>query len=475
MGSDTRLTRSASLFTLGVALRAALLAGIAFAVLKLLATQRLYMTAFLTTGIGSMLLVELARYVTRGERMLERFVEGLHAGCFDRPSPCSVQGFDRLRLALDRAAGALEAAHLQRQQQIHYLQTLIDNISVTLLVANEDGSVTAANPAARRLLGQAAGRLDELPAIGAGAAAILSQLPPGERAVVRCASGQRMLALCAQFSARGMTRRLLSLQSIEGELDAAELHAWQDVLRVLAHEIMNSLTPISSLAESIRPLMMRAHDCSSAQHARDIADAVEAIARRSAGLMTFVDRYRTLAELPPPVLRAVRVGDLIQRIGQLMSTTLAQKGIEYASCVEPPELTVQADRDLIEQVLVNLLHNAIDACSGAERPRIELSCQLRDEGIAISVADNGPGLDPSSIERIFIPLYTTKPGGSGIGLSLGRQIAHVHGGKLEAAAASPHGAIFTLLLPMRPASPCALRDAKQAPAQADDSWRQASA
>jgi two-component system, NtrC family, nitrogen regulation sensor histidine kinase NtrY len=186
-----------------------------------------------------------------------------------------------------------------------------------------------------------------------------------------------------------------------------------------------------------------------AHHAGDIADAIDAIARRSAGLLSFVGRYRRLAELPPPMLRPVRVADLVQRMDQLMSITLSEKGIEYVSRIEPPELTVHADSDLLEQVLVNLLLNAIEACSGIEEPRIEVSCHLAEDTVVIRVADSGCGLDPTRIERIFVPLFTTKPGGSGIGLSLARQIAHAHGGKLEAAMNAPRGAVFTLELPTR--------------------------
>jgi len=453
------MSRSASLFALGIALRATLLAAIAFAVIELVATRRLYVTALLTAGIGALAAGELARYMTRGERMLERFVLGLIAGDLERPAPRvpAMDGFHRLRAAVHRAATALDVARAQREQQMHYLQTLIDTVAVALIVTDEDGHVNVANHAARRLAGPGAGRLEQLPAIGNAAAARLMRLAPGERAVVRLASGQRVLALAAGFSSTGTSRRLLSLQNIEGELDAVELKAWQDVLRVLAHEIMNSLTPISSLAESVLPLVtdLRNHQGGdeAARQAGDVAAAIDAIARRSAGLVSFVDRYRQLAELPPPVLQAVPVAEIIRRIEHLMSSTLGARGIEYQSRIDPPDLAVHADRDLLEQLLVNLLVNAIEACSSTPRPGIEICCHYRDEAVALRVADNGCGLDAASIERIFVPLFTTKPGGRGIGLSLARHIAHAHNGKLEAAPNTPRGAVFTVLLPAARAQP----------------------
>jgi signal transduction histidine kinase len=180
---------------------------------------------------------------------------------------------------------------------------------------------------------------------------------------------------------------------------------------------------------------------------RDVADAVDVIARRSAGLMSFVERYRTMAELPPPALELLPVEDFIHHIDQLMRPTLESRGVAYSSSVEPPGLTVRADGGLLEQALINLLHNAMEALSAAADPRIELRCQIRDEDCVISVSDNGKGLESGSLEHIFVPFFTTQPGGTGIGLSLARQIAHAHHGRLEAASNEPRGAVFTLSIP----------------------------
>jgi two-component system nitrogen regulation sensor histidine kinase NtrY len=289
-------------------------------------------------------------------------------------------------------------------------------------------------------------RVEHLGEIGGAAAERLTQLAPGQRRVVRLANGQRVLASAARFCAAGSRLRVLSLQNIESELDAVELQAWQDLLRVLAHEMMNSLTPISSLAESVRPLLSKAVLTQPNDALRDVADAVDVIARRSAGLMSFVERYRKMAELPPPSLESLSVEDFIRRIDQLMRPTLEARGIAYSSSVEP-SLTIRADGNLLEQALINLLHNAMEATSSAGSPRIEVRCWLRNEYCTISVADNGKGLDGASLEHIFVPFFTTKPGGSGIGLSLARQIAHSHQGQLEAAANEPAGAVFTLSIP----------------------------
>jgi len=442
---------SAGLYSLGIALRAALLGAGAFAILQLLVTQRLYATALVVAAVAAVLVFELRRHVTRGDRMLAQFVSGLAAGDFERPSrdTTATRGFRALAEAIDRAATGLSSSRTSLQRQVESQQALLDTSSVAMLIVEPGGSVTLANRAARQLVGIPVARLEQLPMLGA-AAAELRELAPGRRTVIRLANGQRMLASAAQFVAGAMDQRVLSLQNIGSELDEAELQAWHDLVRILAHEMMNSLTPIASLAESVRPLVAELRSeagPSSDRHVADVAGAIDTIARRSAGLMSFVERYRKMAERTQPVLRAVRVAGLVQKVEQLMSAVLAGKGIAFASSVEPPGLEVRADAAMIEQALLNLLHNCVDALARTSEARIEVRCRMETDGVTIAVLDNGPGIAADAIERIFVPFFTTKAGGSGIGLSLARQIAHSHGGRLDAAANVPKGAAFTLFLP----------------------------
>jgi two-component system, NtrC family, nitrogen regulation sensor histidine kinase NtrY len=361
-------------FAVGIGIRASLVGASAFAILELLATQRLYATAIVLSAIAALLLVDLARYVSRGDRMLERFVEGLAAGELEHPAR-GVNGFNRLRGAIERAVTTLDAARLRPQQQIDHLQSLIDTVPVAIITLDAAGKVTLANHAARRLAGRAMSKLEHLGAISAAAGERLLQLAPGQRRVLRLDNGQRVLASAARFSAAGQQLRVFSLQNIESELDAVELQAWQDLLRVLAHEMMNSLTPISPLAESVRPLLRAAILAEPNGGLRDVADAVDVIARRSSGLMSFVERYRKMAEQPPPSLEPLSVCDFICRIDQLMRPTLAARGIAYSSSVEPANLTIRADGDLLEQALINLLHNAMEALPGSASPKIEVRCR----------------------------------------------------------------------------------------------------
>jgi signal transduction histidine kinase len=304
-----------------------------------------------------------------------------------------------------------------------------------------DGQVTLANRAARALAGRPTKRLEDIPALGA-VAEIVRDLAPGARQIVRLADGRDMLASVAQFSTPdGHRRRLIALQRVTGELDAVESKAWQDISRVLAHEMMNSLTPISSLSESLEVLLRQSDPQGEA------ADAVEAIKRRSLGLMNFIERYRLVAELPKPSPRSIKAHTFVAGIDQLLSATLKEKSITFRSVIAPEDLLINADPELLEQAVINLLRNAVDAVARAASPTIEVSCRSEGGQTVITVSDNGRGLSQDQMSQIFIPFFTTKPGGSGIGLSLARQIALAHGGQIEVHENRPKGTVFRLALP----------------------------
>jgi two-component system, NtrC family, nitrogen regulation sensor histidine kinase NtrY len=377
--------------------------------------------------------LDVARYVGRADRMLRGFVEALAAEDFQRPSAPSF-GFRGLGAALNRAATTLGSARVERHRRIEYLSALLDEASAALFVMEERGAVEPVN--------RAAGKLG-IEAMGTESAAQLRAIAPGERLVIRLTNGQRVLASAARFVSGGSSRRLVSLQNIESELDAAELQAWRDLVRILAHEMMNSLTPVVSLAQSVQPLL-REMDAPP-----DVANAVDTIARRSAGLMSFVERYRKVTDLPRPVPREIALAEVVGRIEQLMAPTFVQKGIAYSVRVEPAELALRADPELLEQALINLVHNAVDAVADVEAPRIDIECSVRGECVAVAVSDNGCGLDAATREQIFVPFFSTKPGGSGIGLALARQIARAHHGQVEVVPHAGGGTVFSLVVPAR--------------------------
>jgi two-component system nitrogen regulation sensor histidine kinase NtrY len=431
-----------SRFAIGVTARAAGVGALAFFAFELIVRDRLYATGAVVAGAAVLLAMDLARAARTADRLFADFVEALAAGAADAPTRAAAR-FPALAASLARAAVRLDSDRHARERRIQELESLLDTVTAALLILEDNGRVFLANRAARALFGHAGVRLGDIPALGAAAQA-LQELAPGARTIVRLADERRMLASATGFRAPdGGPRRLISLQSLSGELSVVELKAWQDLVRVLAHEMMNSLTPIVSLAESLQTLV----EGSSGADAQ-MAEAIEVIARRSSGLMGFVGRYRIMAELPEPQPEVLAAGDVIAGLERLMRGVLDEKGIAFGSRVEPEGLELRADPELLEQAMINLLKNAIEAAAGGSAPRIELSCHAEDRRVVLSVSDNGRGLPETDPEQVFTPFFTTKAGGSGVGLSLARQIAQAHGGALIARRNTPAGATFMLSLPM---------------------------
>jgi two-component system nitrogen regulation sensor histidine kinase NtrY len=428
-------------FQWAVVARAVLLAVLIVLVLRLLADTQFYATVLVVMLCAALVVADLVRVVRHADRSTQRFLEAVSAGALEVPVPGHSAASHELA-AFDRARDYLATNRRMQRQGSDYLQTLLDTVPAALLVVNGQGDLRMVNRAAHGLLGEPAPRLQQLPALGAGTAGILAQLPPGAQHIVRLANGRQLLASATQFKVPGGTvQRLISLQRLAGDLDAVEHKAWDDMARVLAHEMMNSLTPIASLSESLDALLR------TGSRTEEVAAALEAIRRRSLGLMRFVERYREVAELPEPQLVPVSLRSVLAGVEPLLAPAFEQDHVSYASTVSPPDLTVQADPDLLEQALINLLRNAKDAVGGQSGARIEVTCGI-DAGLCfIEVADNGPGLKDVAREHIFVPFFTTKPGGSGVGLSLARRIALSHGGQISVHANAPHGSVFRLSLP----------------------------
>ena len=213
-------------------------------------------------------------------------------------------------------------------------------------------------------------------------------------------------------------------------MEANEIESWQKLIRVMGHEIMNSITPIISLSET---LSTREVEYSRMQQ------GMQVIHKRSKGLLEFVENYRRITRIPAPVKEKVTLAELFNGIAELIPN-------DYISFAQPaPQISIKADRTQIEQVLINIIKNAIEACAEVPSPQIQVKSSVSETGtVSITVSDNGPGILPNVLDKIFIPFFTTKENGSGIGLSLCKQIMHLHGGNITARSTPEQGSEFTL-------------------------------
>jgi signal transduction histidine kinase len=277
---------------------------------------------------------------------------------------------------------------------------------------------------------------------------------PGEKSLVKLEVHGEFLQLvmyATEIRLHGQSQKLVSIQNIQSELDEKEMEAWQKLVRVLTHEIMNSLTPISSLASTVNGMLRPETQNGLTQKEltvdamRDVRGAVETIEKRSQGLLHFVDAYRNLARIPRPNFGIVPVADLFRRVEQLMQERFSSAQISFSKHVDPTSLELTADAELIEQVLINLVRNAMDAVMDRNDSSIALAGRIGENGrVIIEVTDNGIGIPKDVQDRIFVPFFTTKPNGSGIGLSLSRQIMRLHRGSISVNSEPGRQTAFTL-------------------------------
>jgi signal transduction histidine kinase len=264
---------------------------------------------------------------------------------------------------------------------------------------------------------------------------------------------QSLTISASELLTSSRTERLISLQNIQTELDGMQLDAWQALVRVLTHEIMNSITPLASLASTSSELVRSASagvDDAHQETLADAQDAVDTLARRADGLTAFVSSYRQLLGLPKPDRSRFPIRELFTDVVRMSAPECAHQGVQIIDQVQPASLELSADRGLIEQVLINLIRNADQALANSGRKategEIRLTARLNSRGqTCLEVTDNGPGIAEEVAARMFVPFYTTRKDGTGVGLALSRQIMIAHGGSIGYSQAADGGARFTLV------------------------------
>jgi len=401
------------------------------------------------TLLSAVLLVglvgELWWYVSRTNREITRFLDAArHADYSQRFNFENVgAGFEELANTFSEILEKISAVRSNQEMELRRLRALIDHTPIPLLTIHGDDTITLQNNSARRMFGSAqVTRLKDLRQFGVSFYTAVNEAVPGNRELVSFSVDgveYKLTLATTENIVAGEAIRLVSLQDIQSELDMTQADAWQDLVRVLTHEIMNSITPVRSLAttaaEVVEDIAAKTEsDSPIRDDIDDLRDALNTLQKRSNNLMEFVNSYRQLTRLAPPEKKRMPIRQLFESVATIAAAEWPDSKQMLTYDVDPEGLDVYADQVLLEPVLLNLLRNAWQATLNTDNPKIEMRGRFNSRGnVVIDVSDNGPGVPDDLTRKIFVPFFTTKEQGSGVGLALARQVMTAHGGYIRLA------------------------------------------
>ncbi len=370
--------------------------------------------------------------------------------------PVDIKGlaFSELFESMNRVNRQIQRLKIENRQQEQYFQILLEHLATGIITYDSKGHIMHANSAARRLLSsEVLTHLSQIERIDKKLYNAINSIKPYERRLVAMNNEQGEIQLSLKATSFGIKENeliILSIQDIKHELDEKELESWMKLIRVLMHEIMNSITPITSLSESLSKIYSVNGEPVTPEEVTSKAIettllGLNVIKDQGKGLMSFVESYRKLTRVPEPEKKLFKVSELLGRVKVLYDSLEKNQKVELLVSIENPELEIFADQNLISQVLINLLKNALEANEENPDTRITISSGTDiDNRPELYVADNGPGISEEKLEEIFVPFFTTKEKGSGIGLSISKQIMKVHGGKLKVRSVPDKETLFCL-------------------------------
>jgi len=445
-------------FRIAITWRVILLALTVLLLFVLLETERYRFSAIIIGLLVILEIVLLIRYVEQTNRKLTQFFQSIRHADFSSSfsDPGLGKSFEDLSREFNQVIEAFRKYRTEKEESFNYLQTVIQHVSIGILVFRRDGQVDVFNQAIKKMLKiKKLRNIHDLSEAKEDLPQTLMNLKAGDSTLIKVFSESELLQLsiiATEFRMRGEDYILVSIQDISTELDEKEIESWQKMIRVLTHEIMNSITPITSLASTVHEMTVRREDGKISMNTLDEEDAESVdsalitIKNRSQGLLNFVEVYRNLTRIPKPNFRYFRVSELFDRCHLLLHPKMEAIGIKCSRTVFPPDLMLTADPDLIDQVVINLMLNAIDAVQDVENPQISIFATLNSNNrVTIDFKDNGVGIKPDVMDKIFMPFFTSKKQGSGVGLSLSRQIMHLHKGSISVRSRPEEGTVFTLV------------------------------
>ncbi len=408
---------------------------------------------------GSLFILQvylLIDYIKNSNRRFFRFMELIkNQGLMERFEELNIKGSnEKLNQVYNEIIQLIADSKIEKEgEHLYFLQTL-EIIGTSIISIDQNGKIDLINKAARELLKLENIRtLSQLKEFYPDFVEQLNQLKNEEQTLHKLQVGPEVLMLnitSSHFTNQDKQLRLYSFQNISVELENEELDAWQKLIKVLRHEIMNSITPIHSLTNTVIRLLSenkkaKALDQISPETINKALEGLNAIEKRNQGLLKFVESYRNLTKIPSPVFEKVTVTALFDNINILFSNEIRSKKISFTSFIKTDDLFITVDEKLITQVLINLIKNSIEALSEIPNPRIKMEASILNKAeVLIKVTDNGVGIPIEDLDKIFVPFYTTKEMGSGIGLSLSRQIVRMNKGSISVHSIPSHETSFVL-------------------------------
>lgn len=412
-----------------------------------------YLYAGLLITVTLFQLYDIYRMLKKAQDEVQEFVESVHYRDFSRyfnvkQAPAELQ---TLRKGFNEINSTFKVISKEKEMQYQYLQKILELVDTGIIsYETETGELNWMNDTFKRMMNipylKTIHSLEKRDPVLYEA---VLTIRPGETRIVTItkeSSPLKILLAATMFQTEGKINKVIAFQNINEALDETEAKAWQKLLSVMTHEIMNSVAPISSLAGTLKNRLLQVvpHTDTNNSDRDDLELGLETIKRRSEGLLKFAETYRNLNKVTTPNLKKIFVRDLFENLHTLMQPTLEQKNIQLEVILKDPGLVAEVDVNLVEQVLINLVVNSLEALKEKQDPKIVLSAAQDKNRLLIKVADNGPGISPEVLDKIFIPFFSTKKSGSGIGLSLCKQIMLLHKGNIQVQSREGEGTAFTL-------------------------------
>ena len=414
-----------------------------------------YVTTVVTGFLIFFEVFELFNYIESTNKKLTRFFDAIKYNDFNMSFTQDNKlgkTFKALNLAFKDVIDAILEERKKSEQSFQQLRVVVENIGTGIIAINETGEVKLINRSALHLLQLESLRsLDDLKQKVPKFHFTITNLNSSKRAAYKNEKGQELVILETMYKLGGELYRLIALQDIKAELQAKELEAWQNLTKVLRHEIMNSIAPISSLTSTLSEVLKEdvikknGLNTIEDESLEDLTEGLSTISSRSEGLINFVNAYRDYTNLPEPDKRPTDIKSLVQNTTALLKNDFINSKVALEVIHTETSIELNIDYQLIEQVLINILKNALEVVENKENAKVKLETSAHGELVTVSISDNGAGITPEATEKIFMPFFSTKNRGSGIGLSLSKQIMQLHGGDIQLETELGKGATFRMV------------------------------